>query len=143
MMHIHRKAQVSYSAEKMYALVNDVEHYPKFLLWCKSARIISHTEKSMRASLVLSKGGIHKTFTTENTLTPSTRIDIALVDGPFKHLAGHWHFEDQADNASVVELDLEFEFASHWLEVLIGPVFEEIAQTLVQSFKNEAKRRYG
>ncbi|MGH8162516.1 MAG: type II toxin-antitoxin system RatA family toxin, partial [Gammaproteobacteria bacterium] len=33
MREIHRSAWVPYSADEMFALVNDVEAYPRFLPW--------------------------------------------------------------------------------------------------------------
>jgi ribosome-associated toxin RatA of RatAB toxin-antitoxin module len=141
MPHIYREAFTPYSAEKMYDLVNDIENYPKFLPFCKNAVISKKSSKSLTATLLLAKGGIHKTFTTKNTLTPHERIDIDLIDGPFKHLTGHWKFIEKPKGCMVC-IDLEFEFSSIILEMLFGPVFNEMVHTLINAFTKEAKKRY-
>lgn len=140
--HVYREALVPYTTTQMFELVHHIPDYPKFLPWCKAAHIQSQTENTIIATLLLSKGGIHKTFTTKNTSIPTKRIDIDLVDGPFKHLTGHWRFEATPDGC-LVAIDLEFEFSSRIIAILFGPVFHEITHLLVNAFTTEAKRRYG
>ena|SRR3990167_3088232 len=143
MNHVYREALVPYSAQQMYDLVNNTAEYPQFLPWCKHAHILTQTEEQVTATLLLAKSGIHKTFTTKNTLTPFELITIELVDGPFKHLQGQWRFNQQNLAHTLVALDLKFEFSSKILALLLGAVFNEVAQTLVSSFTQEAHRRYG
>ena len=67
-----------YSPAEMYALVNDVDAYPKFLPWCKSSRIVSQSGNEMIASVEIARGALNKTFTTKNTLQKPRKIQIAL-----------------------------------------------------------------
>jgi len=139
---VNKSALVSYSAADMYALVNDVERYPEFLPWCRSARILSKEPAEMRASLELARGGFHKTFTTRNSLEPGRAITITLVDGPFRHLEGRWKFQDLDHEGSKVSLDMEFEFAGKLLDLMAGPVFHEICNSLVDAFIRRAADRH-
>lgn len=143
MHHVHKKTTVPYSAKQMYELVNDITAYPQFLPWCKHARILAKSETEITATLLLAKGGVHKSFTTKNTLTPNQEIHIALVDGPFKKLQGHWRFIENAEGCTLVSVDLSFEFSSKLLAALLGGIFNEVANTLVSAFSQEAHRRYG
>ena len=143
MKHVYREALVPYSQEQMYSLVNNIKDYPQFLPWCKNAYIIKQNTNILEATLVLAKGGIHKSFTTKNILFPYENIKIELVNGPFKHLQGDWRFLPQKNNQVLVSVDLEFEFSSKLLTILFGPVFQEVAQTLAHAFITEADNRYG
>lgn len=140
---VNKSALVPYTAQQMYALVNDVEKYPEFLPWCRSARILSHTDGEMRASLELALGGLHKIFTTHNHLQPGQAIVITLEHGPFRHLRGHWGFEDLGPEGSKVALKMEFEFAGALLDLMVGPVFHEICNSLVDAFTRRAVSLYG
>lgn len=140
---VNKSALVPYTAAQMYALVNDVERYPEFLPWCRSTRVVSHTQTEMRASLELARGGFHKTFTTRNLLNPGRGIVITLEQGPFRHLEGHWRFEDLGPEGSKVTLDMKFEFAGAVLDVVAGPVFHEICNSLVAAFTRRAAVLYG
>ena len=139
---ISKNALVRYTAAEMYALVNDIESYPQFLPWCRSARLLSRQPDEVRATLELARGGIQKSFTTLNRLQPNKMIEIRLVDGPFRRLNGFWRFDDLAEQASKVSLDMDFEFAP-LLDMVLGPVFHPIANSLVDAFHKRAVDVYG
>lgn len=140
---VNKNALVPYTAADMYALVNDVERYPEFLPWCRSSRILTQSDTEMRASLELARGGFHKTFTTVNRLEPQQAIHINLEHGPFHHLEGHWRFTDLDHEGSKVTLNMEFEFASRVLDLMAGPVFHEICNSLVDAFIRRAAQLHG
>jgi len=127
----------------MYALVADTESYPAFLPWCRSARILSREGDEVVGTVELVKGPAHKSFTTVNRLVKGERIDMELVKGPFKHLQGVWRFQPIGDQGSRVSLDLEFEFSNRLLAMTVGPVFNEIANRLVDAFTRRAAELYG
>jgi len=84
MKQISRSALVSFSAEQMFHLVNDVARYPEFLPGCSGTRVLESSPEAMIASVDVSKAGISKTFTTSNELRHGESIMMNLVDGPFK-----------------------------------------------------------
>ena len=140
---VSRTALLPYSAAEVYSLVNDIGSYPQFLPWCKSATVLSRSDDEVRAALELSRGGINKSFTTCNRLQPNKTIEMRLVEGPFHHLDGFWRFDGLGERASKVSLDLDFEFSSRLLGLTVGPVFNQIASTLVDSFCRRAVEVYG
>ena len=140
---VSRSALVPYAASEMYALVADVEKYPGFLPWCRDARVREPGEDTVEASLEIGRGPIRKSFTTRNTMVPDSRIDIGLVDGPFKHLQGRWEFMTLDGAGSRIALNLEFELSNALLRRTLGPVFSEIANTMVDAFCRRAKELYG
>ncbi len=144
MPHIHRHAIVPYSAAQMFALVDDVPAYPEFLPWCGSARELYRDEDEVEATVEIAKGSVRKTFTTRNRLQKDKMIEMRLVSGPFKHLEGFWRFEPLGEGqACKVSLDLDFEFANRLLSMAIGPVFNAIANSLVDAFVKRAREVYG
>ena len=143
MTRIQKSALVAYSAQQMYDLVADIEAYGEFLPWCGGASIQSRAPDSVTASILIAWRGVNKSFTTRNQLDPGRGMTLQLVDGPFKQLRGHWRFEPLDDSACKVTLDLEFEFSNRLLGMAVGPVFESIANSLVDSFHTRAKAVYG
>jgi len=143
MPQISRSALVPFSVEQMYTLVNDVDGYPQFLPGCTGSRILEQSPDSMIAAVDVSKAGISKTFTTRNTLFSNQRIDMQLVDGPFRKLAGGWIFTSLSPEACKVELNLDFEFTNKLIELAFGKIFKELAGSMVQAFTKRAKEVYG
>ncbi len=142
MPRITRSALVPFSAEQMYALVNDVESYPSFVPGCAATRVLSRDENSMTAALDVSKAGIRKTFVTRNRLTQASSIEMELVEGPFRRLTGGWTFTSIDRDACQIELNLEFEFTNFLVEKAFGTVFNELAINMVKAFSQRAKDIY-
>jgi ribosome-associated toxin RatA of RatAB toxin-antitoxin module len=140
---VSRSALVAYAASEMYALVDDIKTYPDFLPWCKTATILSRDEDEVRASIELARGGIQKSFTTCNRLQHNKMIEMRLVEGPFRHLEGFWRFDALGERACKVSLDMDFEFSSKLVGMAIGPVFNQIVNSLVDAFCARAVDVYG
>jgi ribosome-associated toxin RatA of RatAB toxin-antitoxin module len=143
MAKVHREARVPHSAAQMFDLVNDVESYPQFLHWCRGARVDAANERSMDAVVDIGLGGIHKSFKTRNTLDPPHRIDVSLIEGPFRRLEGAWVFRDLPEGGCEVELSLDYEVSHGPLGVVFAAVFEEVARSQMNAFIRRADRVYG
>jgi ribosome-associated toxin RatA of RatAB toxin-antitoxin module len=140
---LKRSAIVPYSARQMFELVNNIEEYPRFLPWCHSTEIISRTDDEIIATLEINWKGMRKKFTTRNTLKQPDRMDMNLITGPLKHMEGIWNFQPLNEKACKVLLDLEFEFAGSFIDRLFEPVFQHIANSLVDAFCKRAVELYG
>lgn len=140
---INRNALVPFSQRQMFELVNSVEDYPRFLPWCRESQVISRDEAQVEAALEIAWSGIHKSFTTRNHLYPSERIEMKLVKGPFKQLEGRWNFIALGDQGCKVQMELEFELAGHLFDRVFQPIFNHIANSLVDAFCKRAVEIYG
>ncbi len=139
---IQRSALVAYSAEAMFDLVNDVESYPQFLPGCADSKVLDADTEKMKASLLVTKAGVKQWFTTLNTLHPTKRIEMTLVDGPFKQLQGGWTFSELSESACKIELNLEFEFSNKLAEMAFGKIFSGLAASMVKAFTDRARTVY-
>jgi ribosome-associated toxin RatA of RatAB toxin-antitoxin module len=142
MRKVQRSALVRHSASEMFSLVDDVQLYPQFLPWCNSATLHSRLGNVLEATLELRRAELSKTFRTRNTSSGQETIDMKLVDGPFSYLEGRWTFTQLGESGSKVALDLQFEFSSGVVDVLFGPFFEEICNSLVDAFTQRADDVY-
>ncbi len=139
---ITKSALVTYSAQQMFALVDEIERYPEFLPWCGGAKIITRDADTVTAQLKIAHSGFENTFTTKNYNNEPTTIKMTLVEGPFKILTGDWLFEQLGNDGCKVSLDLEFEFNSKILDITLGPLFSKIANTLMDAFIERARVIY-
>jgi ribosome-associated toxin RatA of RatAB toxin-antitoxin module len=95
------------------------------------------------ATLRINFRGLKEEFTTENRDRPSERIDMKLVSGPFRSLEGSWRFTPLSEKACKVELNLRYELSSVLINKVVGAVFDEIANSLVDAFARQADLRFG
>jgi ribosome-associated toxin RatA of RatAB toxin-antitoxin module len=142
MAHVKKTILVNHSASCMFLLVDDVEQYPKFLPWCGGVDLIQQDDVSTIATLHIDYHGLRQNFTTKNQKTFPESMEIQLKNGPFKHLNGSWHFLALSDDACKIEFSLNYEFENHFLEKIIAPVFNHIANTFVDGFVKRANAIY-
>jgi len=149
MKQVTKSVLLWYSPHEMYALVTDVEQYPLFLPWCAQAEVLERHEGGMTARMHLAYRGVRHAFTTRNVHREDESVALSLVDGPFSLLEGTWRFVPLAAPGSEparacrIEFDMRYAFANRALEALISPVFDHVANTLVDTFVKRAEQVYG
>ena len=142
MASVHKSVLVPYSARQMFELVERVEDYPLFLPWCAAARELERNDDRTLVRIDINYHGVRAHFTTANVNQPPERIVIELRDGPFHRLDGTWTFRALAEAACKVEVEMAYEFTTHALEKLIGPVFSHIATSFIEAFVKRAQAVY-
>jgi ribosome-associated toxin RatA of RatAB toxin-antitoxin module len=140
---INRNALVPYTAADMFGLVNDLRAYPDFLPWCDEVKIHDESPDEIKATVHFSKRGLSAALTTRNRLQINKMIEMRLLDGPFRHLQGFWRFEPVGDAGCKIHLDMEFEIANPLLRLTVGPLFQQIANSLMDAFIARARDVHG
>jgi ribosome-associated toxin RatA of RatAB toxin-antitoxin module len=140
---VEKSVLIERTAAQMFELVDRVEDYPKFLPWCGGTDLAERTDTKTIATVHINYHGLKSHFTTENAKQAPTRMEIRLQDGPFTQMDGHWYFTPLGDAACKIEFRLHYEFSSKVLEAMLGPVFNHIANTFVESFVKRAQSIYG
>lgn len=139
MKQIARSAIVEHSAAEMYGLVEDIESYPSFLPWCAAARVHHRLPNETKATLTMTAAGLRHSFTTLNENRPGESIEMRLVEGPFRRFSGQWRFVPLGEHACRIEFVLQYEFSSRTLGRLLAPLFDRIADTMVDAFVRRAQ----
>lgn len=139
---------VAFSAAEMYALVADVERYPKFLPMCTGLRITSRkptdTGEQIVATMSVGYKAIRESFTTRVDLQPAARrVDVAYLNGPFKRLDNRWQFTDLPEGGSTVDFYISYEFKSPLLGAIVGAVFDSAFRRFTEAFETRAREVYG
>jgi len=140
---VEKSVLVGYSAQQMFELVDQVEHYPRFLPWCGGTEVTSRDAETTVATINIDYLSVRQSFTTENSKQEPDLIVMKLKEGPFRELDGSWRFVELGQHACKVEFRLHYEFSSKLLETLVGPVFSHIANSFVDAFVRRAENVYG
>lgn len=130
---------IAQSAQRVFHLVNEVEAYPQLFQWCTAARIESRDDTRMRARLDVAHLGFRAAFTTENTFIPGERIELQLVEGPFRAFRGEWRFAALGDAGCRASLMLDFEFAGSLVGSALALGFQGLADRMVDDFSKAAR----
>lgn len=142
MIEIHRSALVLVPAERLYALINDIEAYPQFLDGIANSRVLSATATEMVGELVIRKAGVERKIVTRNQLTAPERIEMTLEEGPLEALQGVWTIQALNKQGCKVSLDLSFSAGSGLKSFTFNRVFKQVADSMVNAFVERAHALY-
>jgi coenzyme Q-binding protein COQ10 len=143
------KRRVPHAATEMFALVADVEAYPKFLPLCRDLRLRETREmpdgkKVLIADMEVGYKAIRETFASRVTCDlKDLSIQVEYVDGPFKHLENQWRFVETGPHSCTVEFDIAYEFRSRALALVVGGMFDAAFRKFAEAFEQRANVVYG
>jgi coenzyme Q-binding protein COQ10 len=143
-MTAHReRVVVSHTPQQMYDLVADVARYPEFLPWCIGARILRRDGNVLFAELVIGWKVLRERFSSKVVLDAPNRVQFDYTNGPLKYLHGDWRFSAAPQGGTLVEFQVDFEFRSRALSLVMGGVFTELVHRMVGAYKARADQLYG
>jgi len=139
-MELRRSALVAHPAEDMFDLIEGAERYPEFLPWCAGATILARDESVVAAEIAVAYLGARFSFTTRNPKRRPEWMAVTLERGPFRRFEGEWHLRALSPAACKIEFALRYEFGGTLVGTIAAPVFDRIANTLVDAFVERADR---
>ncbi len=139
-MQVRKQLLVVHPAAAMFDIIEGAEHYPAFLPWCSGTTIFSRDEREVRALIKVNYHGVHFEFTTRNPKRRPEWMGVTLEHGPFRRFEGEWLLTPLGEAGCRIEFRLDYQFASTLMTRLAGPVFERIADTLVDALVAHADR---
>ena len=142
MLNISKSVITPFTPAQMYALVSDIENYKNYLPWCPSSQVLKREGNKITGRVDISYLKVKAHFTTENINCENQRIDLSLVDGPFKHLKGHWLFTPLGTTGCKIEFKLDYAFSNFIIQKVIGTVFEMVIKNIVDSLVKKAHEIY-
>lgn len=139
--------RVPHSAEKMFAIVADVERYPEFLPLIERLTIISQQSeagvKMLEADMTVGYKAFQETFRSDVTIDQANATIISKSrSGPFSHMENRWYFapvlREGMPPATDVHFSIDYKFKSWTLEKLLGGMFDKAFRTYAESFEKRA-----
>ena len=141
-MHVRKTVLAAFSAERMFDLIEAAEHYPAFLPWCADAKIVERDDTVVAADVMVDYHGVRFHFRTRNPKRRPDWMSIRLEHGPFRRFEGEWNLKPLGADGCRIGFELGYDFKSTMMSRLAGPVFDRIANTLVDAFIARADAVY-
>jgi len=139
---------IGYSADDMFALIADIEAYPKFLPLCEDLVIKRREQRDgkevLTALMAVGYKMIRESFTTQVMLDrPERTILVEYLDGPFSFLENRWRFVPHGRESCQIEFYIAYSFRSRLLERLMGGLFAKAVRKYTDAFEARADAIYG
>lgn len=136
------KRHLSFTQQQLFDLVADVERYPDFLPWMVAARLTRREGNTVWVDMVIGTSFIRRPFASKATLDRPHRIEVVNEDDLFDHYRQTWTFHPGPNGGTMVEFEVEYEFRSRALQLLMGAFLEDTAKSMVSAFKRRARQIY-
>ena len=125
---------VPYSAELMFRVVGDIEHYPDFLPWVTALRLLPPQDGAQIAEMLVGFGPFREKYTSRVALDPTARtVDVTAIKGPFRQLENHWRFTPEGENCRI-DFSIAFEFRNPLLQAAASQAFEKVLLKMTDAF---------
>lgn len=144
---VHERLRIRHRPEDVYALVSDVESYPKFINLLTALRIKSR-ENTDDGSVLVAEARARYKFVSEKFVTRVTLHDrdhtirVDLVKGPFRSLVNTWEILALPDGSSLVDFNIDFEFSNPMLNMLLNAGKERAVSFIIAAFISRAEQLY-
>jgi coenzyme Q-binding protein COQ10 len=147
MPHHQESRLLPYTADQMFAVVADIEHYPDFLPWCADLTVLNREHADgvdiVTARMRVAYRGFDESYVSRVRLEPARHaIDARHVEGPFKKLDTRWRFDPLPDGCQVHFL-IDFAFKNPLLSAVAGVAFGYVASRMADAFVARADALYG
>ena len=154
MRNFRDRRRVEHSADEMFALVRDIEAYPKFVPLCEGMRVRRRTDAGEGVEVIVAEmqvgfKAICERFASRVTCNVGKReILVEYIDGPFKKLENRWSFRDEEPGPmghprSVIDFFIAYEFKSRALGLIMGAMFDTAFNKYADAFIKRADEVYG
>ena len=124
----------------MFDLIEAAEDYPAFMPWCAAATVLERDEGVVVARIGVDYRGARFAFTTRNPKRRPHWMAIGLEEGPFERFEGEWRLTDLGPDACRIDFELRYAFGNALLGRFAGPVFDHIANTMIDAFVCRAEQ---
>ncbi len=132
----------------MFALVGDLENYPRFVPLCEGMVVKSrHTDgdvETVIATMTVGYKFLRESFGSRVTLDRGgLTIRAENLDGPFRRLDNAWSFEPMGPDSCTVRFTIDYEFRSRMLGIMMGAMFDRAFRKFAEAFERRADKVYG
>jgi coenzyme Q-binding protein COQ10 len=128
---------------QIFDLVVDVEQYPDFVPWVIAAKVIRRQDQTMWTDMTMGTAFLRKRFTTVASLDRPHRVEVNSHDPIFERFQQIWTFKPGAEGGTDVEHQVDLQFRSQILQILIGASYADRTQSMVKAYLRRAQRLYG
>ncbi|CAA7621818.1 Oligoketide cyclase/lipid transport protein [Candidatus Terasakiella magnetica] len=132
-----------HDCDKLFALAVDIESYPRFLPWCRSARIRHHDGNVLQVENRFGAGPLQINFRSRAVLDRPHSLEITSSDGPFHSFALTWRFEPLGTTGGRVVAQYRMELRSGLMQSLAHLSLGEIERRVVRNFTERVRAVYG
>jgi coenzyme Q-binding protein COQ10 len=131
-----------FGADQLFAVADDIESYPRFIPWCRSARVLWRDGAVREVDNHFGAGPADISFRSRAEASPPERLAITALDGPFRRFSLVWTFTPLEAGGCRVRADYVIDFRSALLQGLARLTIREVEHRVLRKFRDRAEALY-
>lgn len=132
-----------YRADQLFAIADDIERYPQFIPWCRSARVLSQDGAVREVENHFGAGPADISFSSRAVTSPPEQLEITAEGGPFRRFSLTWTFTPLEAGGCRVKAHYVVDFRSGLLQGLAALTIREVEHRVLRRFRDRAAEIYG
>ncbi len=138
-MEIKRSVLVPYPREEMFDLIEQAEHYPLFLPWCTTAKILERSDDWVAARIDFKYLQVRFGFQTRNPKFRPEWLKVRMVEGPFRRFEADWLLSPLGSQGCRIQFALSYEVSDGLLDRVAAHAVELVARSMMDAFVKRAE----
>ena len=139
-MEIKRAVLVPFTAESMFDLIEQAEHYPEFLPWCVGSTILERSDEWVAARIDFRYLGVRFGFQTRNAKRRPASMQVGLVEGPFRRFQVEWKLTPLGTMGCKVSFEMAYEISDGLLDKVAAKGVEMVSRSMLDAFVKRAEQ---
>ncbi len=137
----HERRLIKYPIDRLYEVVSDVEKYEEFVPWCIHSKVLSKTDKNMKAELTVGFQLLTEKYISNVELSkPNSVVAVSSQANLFEYLRTEWKFSPSSDGKSTwVTFQIDFKFKISLYNELSEFFMQQVVKKMVQAFEQRCK----
>jgi len=135
---IKRAVLVPFTAESMFDLIEQAEHYPEFLPWCVGSTILERSDEWVAARIDFKYLGVRFGFQTRNAKRRPASMQVGLVEGPFRRFQVEWKLTPLGTMGCKVSFEMGYEISDGLLDKVAAKGVEMVSSSMLDAFVKRA-----
>lgn len=131
------------SPAQLFALAIDIESYPAFLPWCRTARIVERHDDRLVVENHFGAGPLDVTFVSVARPHPPHALEIRSQDGPFRDFRLTWRFTERPGGGARAMAEYRMSLTSPLLQGLAAWSMPSVERRVIANFRDRAAAVYG
>ncbi len=132
-----------YDCGQLFGLAADIENYPRFIPWCRAARVLRRDGDVWEVDNDFGAGPVDARFRSRAVAAPPGRLEITATDAPFRRFRLVWTFAPLTEGGSRVAVEYRMEFRSALVQVMAQLGAHDAGRQILAAFRNRARSVYG
>ncbi len=135
MIELQEHLLINAPQSEVYQWICDIDAYQYWIPYCKKSGVLAvESDFKQEAFIEMGIGPLSDRLVTINTYSPSSSIEMEMLQGPFVFFQGKWILETE-ERGTKVSLEIKAQMKFQWIEPIALSFVDLYRSELLDAFR--------